>query len=121
MGLISGASLAFNAANLLRNVTKDQPNGYVIVTRNKGRLRTRYKIACSSRRSVESKSSANKKSNDEGMEIFLSVQANNPQLIAQKLLQRYAKRSNLGEWFGLSKKQLQDLEEIVVLIYAATG
>ena len=55
------------------------------------------------------------------MEIFLSVQANNPQLFAQKLLQRYAKRSNLGEWFGLSKKQLQDLEEIVVLIYAATG
>ena len=70
MGIISGAMLALNAANLLRSVTKDQPNSYVIVTRNKGRLRTRYKITCSNRRPDVLDSSTDKKSNDDGTEIF---------------------------------------------------
>ena len=121
MSLIGGTMVAIQLARLVHDFAKDPPKGYVIMTKDKGRLRTRFRITCSNRRPDESNRSSDKKHDNAGMEVVLSVQAKNPQLFAQKLLQRYTKRSNVDEWFNLSKQQLQDLEEIVVLIYAANG
>ena len=122
MGLLAGSMLLINAARLLNDLSKkDRAKGYVVVSRDKGRLRTRYRIECSESLPSDAESAGDKRKKSNAIETFLSVQVNNPPFVAQKLLERYANRSDLGEWFSLNKKQLQDLEEIVVLIYAASG
>ena len=122
MGLIAGSTLLIHAARLLNDLSQnDREKGYVIVSRDKGRLRTRYKIDCSKGLPSESKSAGDENKKSTSAETYLTVRVNNPPFVAQKLLERYANGTKLGEWFSLSKRQLQDLEEIVVLIYAASG
>ena len=122
MGLIAGSTLLIHAVRLLNDLSKkDRAKGYVIISRDRGRLRTRYRIDCSKTLPSSAEAAGDEKARDSKGEPFLSVQVNNPPFVAQKLLERYANGSKLGEWFGLNKKRLQDLEEIKVMIYAASG
>ena len=121
MGLIAGSALLIQAARLINDLKKDdRARGYVVVSRDKGRLRTKYRIDYHQSLSREKKATVERKTGN-SMETLHSVQVNNPPFVAQKLLERYASRSQLGDWFSLSKRQLQDLEQIIVLIYAASG
>ena len=122
MGLIAGSTLLIHAARLINDLTKEErQTGYVVVERSKGKLRTRYRIVCSNRRPSDSLDSKNKNDDNKNTDTFLILQVKNPQLVSQRLLQRYAKGADTGDWFSLNKKQLNDLEEVAVLIYAATG
>ena len=123
MGIIGGSMLLINLGRLIHDLSKDKDRreGQVVVTKDKGRLRTRYKIHCHNRIPGEADTSSDYADKNQRWETYLTVRVNNPEFFAQKLHQRYASNSKLGEWFSMNKKQLQDLEDIAVLIYAATG
>lgn len=121
MSPIAGSALIINVAPLLNDLSKkDCARSVVVVGRSGKRIRTKYRLDCRTILSREKESTCEQKKGA-SMATLFSVQVNYPPFAAQKLLERYTNGSKTGEWFCLNKRQLRDLEEIVVLIFAASA